>query len=101
MAAKEALWLRSLRMEIFGKRGAMQMFCDNKGAVDMAHNNNSSDKTKHIDVKLKFIHNEIEKNKIKLNHIGTHEMSADVLTKALTKEKFNNCVNCFGFKWGH
>lgn len=98
LAAKEALWLRSLRLEMLGKGGAMQMFCDNKGAVDMAHNNNSSDKTKHIDVKLKFIHNEIENDKIKLDHIGTNEMLADVLTKSLTREKHNNCINCFGFK---
>lgn len=74
------------------------MYCDNKGAIDMTHNNNCSDKTKHIDVKLKFVHFEIEQNRIILNHVSTNDMIADVLTKSLTKEKHENCIKSFGFE---
>lgn len=45
----------------------IKMHCDNKGAVDMAHNNNVSEKTKHIDIKLKFVHFDLERKK---NYIG-------------------------------
>lgn len=95
-ATKVALWLRSLIGEILEKRNAIKMHCDNKGAVDI--NNNCSDKTKHIDIKLKFVHFEIENNKIVLKHISTGEMIADVLTKALTKDKHQNCIIGFGLK---
>lgn len=66
----------------------------------MARNNNVSEKTKHIDIKLKFVHSEIDNGNILLNHIPipTDEILADVLTKALTKEKHFNCVDKFGLK---
>lgn len=98
-AAKEAIWLQALSCEILGKQCASyQMYCDNKGAVDLAHNNNHSEKTKHIDIKLKFVHHEIEKKEMLLKHIPTDEMLADVLTKSLTKEKHQNCIAGFGLK---
>lgn len=37
-----------------GELPKIKMFCDNKGAVDIAHNNNQPDNTKHIDIKIKF-----------------------------------------------
>lgn len=96
-ATKEAIWLRSLSAEILGTTDEpIQMYCDNRGAVDLAHNNNCSEKTKHIDVKLKFVHFEIEERKILLNHISTDNMLADVLTKSLTKDKHQKCIGGFG-----
>lgn len=94
-ATKEAIWLRSMSFELLGATTAIQLFCDNKSAIDMARNNNVSEKTKHIDIKLKFVHSEIDSGRILLDHISTDEMLADVLTKALPKEKHFNCVNKF------
>lgn len=99
LAVKEALWFGMFEHEIFGTDiKAVQLFCDNKGAVDLAYNNNVSDKTKHIDIKLKFVHDELEKKKIALSHVSTNDMLADVLTKSLTKEKHQNCIIGFGLK---
>lgn len=98
-AAKEAMWLKSLRDEILGiSNTAYRMYCDNQGAVDLAHNNNHSEKTKHIDVKLKFVHNELEKKTMLLEHIPTDKMLADVLTKSLTKEKHEKCIAGLGLQ---
>lgn len=52
MATKEAIWLRSLNFEILGATNAIQMYCDNKSAIDMARNNNVSERTKHIDIEI-------------------------------------------------
>lgn len=98
MATKEAIWLRSLNYEILGVSNAIQMYCDNKSAIDMARNNNVSERTKHIDIKLKFVHNEIDNGKILLNHVPSDKMLADVLTKSLTREKHTNCVDKFGLQ---
>lgn len=98
-ASKEALWLQSLEYEILGKSDdALQMYCDNKGAVDLAINNNCSEKTKHIDIKLKFVHSKIVEKNLSLDHISTENMLADVLTKSLTKEKHQHCITAFGLK---
>lgn len=98
MATQEAIWLEMLNKEITGTSNRpIQMYCDNKGAIDLAKNNNCSAKTKHIDIKLKFVHDEIEKGLISLNHVPTNDMLADVLTKTLPKEGHYNCINNFGF----
>lgn len=97
-ATKEAIWLRSMNFEIREIVDVIGLYCDNKSAIDMARNNNISEKTKHIDIKLKFVHNEIENGKISLDHVSTDRMPADVLTKALPKEKHFKCIDQFGLK---
>lgn len=98
-ATKEALWLKQLTEEtIGGADTVIQMYCDNKGAVDLAQNNNISEKTKHIDIKVKFVHFEIERKNIAVTHVSTNDMLADVFTKALPKAKHFGCVSRFGLK---
>lgn len=47
----------------------------------MAHNNNASEKTKQIDIKLKFVHFDLERETITLDLVPTEQMLADGLTK--------------------
>lgn len=98
-ATKEAIWLHALCNEIIGKPNLpYQIYCDNKGAIDLARNNNHSEQTKHVDIKFKFVHDEIVNNRMLLTHVSTEKMLADVLTKSLSIEKHQNCINGFGLK---
>lgn len=98
-ATKEAIWLHALCNEITGKPNLpYQIYCDNKGAIDLARNNNHSEQTKHVDIKFKLVHDEIVNNRMLLTHVSTEKMLADVLTKSLSKEKHQNCINGFGLK---
>lgn len=89
-ASKESIWLKQLEHELFpSSPKLMVLHCDNKSAMDKANNNSYSEATKHIDIKLKFLHQRIAKGEIELRHVPTNEMLADALTKGVTKVKLD------------
>lgn len=45
-------------------------------------------KSKHIDIKYQFIRDMVEKGVLKLRYVATDEQVANVLTKSLSKVKF-------------
>lgn len=75
---------------------AMKIFCDNKGAIQVALNNNYSNRTKHVDIKAKFIRQKIDEEEVTLEYIPTNEMLADVFTKAVSSQKLQYLRNKFG-----
>ena len=46
------------------------------------------DKSKHIEIKYQYICGMVEKGAVKLQYVATDEQVADVLTKPLSKVKF-------------
>ena len=63
-------------------------FDDNEGAKTIADNPSSASRSKHVDIKLHFIQGLIRTGEARILHVGTEEQHADVLTKALWKNKF-------------
>lgn len=53
-------------------------------------------KTKHIDIKLHFIRNEVSKGAVKMSKVHTDENPADILTKVVPTAKFSMCLNLAG-----
>ena len=50
------LWLKKLLTEIgFAPSSEMNLFCDNKAAIDISHNPVQHDRTKHVEVDRNFI----------------------------------------------
>ena len=81
---KEALWLGNLINEIFQTlRAPIKIFCDNQSAIMIANGNQQCTRTKHFDIWLYFIRENIENNKIIIEYIPTERMIADLLTKPL------------------
>ena len=54
------------------------------------------ERTKHIDVKLQFIRDEVGKGNVIVSKIYTSVIPADALTKTLPTAKFEFCVNVMG-----
>jgi len=80
-----------LKIEIF----PITVFEDNQSCIRMASTLETK-RTKHVDVKHHFIRDCVSQGKITLNYISTDLQQADILTKALTKQKFicfRNCLN--------
>lgn len=83
-AAREAMWLRLLLEEIGIRQSASTpIHCDNKGAIRLALNPGTHQRTKHIDIKHHVSRELIEDNVISLDYIQSRPQLADVLTKAL------------------
>lgn len=90
LAFQECIWLHRLSAQICPSHSeALVLHCDNKSALYLALNGSasSSPRTKHLVIKDKFIREQLDKGTIKLKYIETNEMTADVLTKALTPSK--------------
>lgn len=60
-AVKKALWLKGLRAELGDNQKIVEIFCDNSSAIYLSRNPAHHEKTKHIDIKLHFIRNEVSK----------------------------------------
>jgi len=69
---------------------------DNQGAIALAQNPISHSRAKHIDIHFHFIRECIERNEIKLQYISTHQMVADILTKALPHKAFEKFHEALG-----
>src|SRR5271168_2704740 len=96
-AAKEALWLRQLILQLFGiLLPATPLFCDNQSAIALAKEHQYHARTKHIDVRFHFIRWIIEDGKLRLIYCPTDEMVADVLTKALVSTKVKHFASELG-----
>ena len=72
--------------------------CDNQGCIALAKNPKHHSRTKHIDVQHHFIREKIEEEEIYLVYCPTEHMVADVLTKALGKERHQTMCKAMGIE---
>ncbi|KAI4371032.1 hypothetical protein MLD38_019309 [Melastoma candidum] len=74
----------------------VNLMVDNRSAIGLSMNPVNHDMSKHIDTKFHFIRECIEDGRVKINHIGTDQQLADILTKALGHVKFVEMRQKFG-----
>jgi hypothetical protein len=85
---QERVWLRG----VLGEIGLTQceptpFFLHSQSAEDLAMNSVYHKRSKHVEIKYHFNREHADpegKNTVVLIHVSTHEMSADIYTKALT-----------------
>ena len=83
-ASKEALWLQHIIAEVFQPLELpIQIHSDNQSAIAIAYGNQQHARTKHFDIRLYFIRDTIEEDKISIKYLPTEQMVADIFTKAL------------------
>lgn len=97
-AIQEAVWLKSLHNQIFEVWPITQIMCDNKGAIMTLNNNAYSSRTKHVDIKIKFIREHLEDKNIELQYLPTADMPADILTKCVSAAKIVGHLPNFGLE---
>lgn len=94
-ATQEAIWLRNLHNEIFGTIElikTLHIHGDNKSALMLGDKTTTfHPRTKHIDIRHHFLREEVHTGRIKFSHVSTHNMTADVLTKAVPTVKHIKC----------
>ena len=95
-AIKESFCLKGLAADFGVEQRAVGIGCDNNGAISLAKNQVFHERSKHIDVRLHFVREEIENGRVKVFKIHTSENPTDMLTKPLSKEKFDLCMQLVG-----
>ena len=88
-ASCEAVWLRKLLFDLFDLQlDATCIYCDNQSCVKLSENPLFHDKSKHIEIKYRYIRDMVQIGEVKLQYVATDEHIADVLTKPLDRVKF-------------
>ncbi|KAM1320779.1 hypothetical protein ACFX2F_013932 [Malus domestica] len=98
-ATSQAKWLRFV-LEDFGEEQVegTQILCDNTSTIAMTKNLVFHQKTRHINRKFHFIREAIQAKEIELVYCRTEEHIADILTKALPKDRFVYLRELLGVK---
>lgn len=93
-AAKEAIWLSTLLVDLGHKPGATTLYCDNQGAIALANISRSTGRTKHFTVRHHFIRECLAAGTIEIKYVSTHSQLADALTKPVALDLLK--VFCIG-----
>jgi hypothetical protein len=85
----QVIWTRDFLISQGHQLEPATVFQDNLSAIALANNGSSkAERTRHIAIRFFFVKDRIELGEVKLQHLGTDEMVADLLTKPLQGEKF-------------
>jgi hypothetical protein len=85
----EAIWLRKLLTGLFNlEMEATVILCDSQSCIKITKNPVFHDKSKHIEIRYHYIRDMVQRGAVKLQYVGTDEQVADVLTKPLSRVKF-------------
>ena len=102
---QEIVWIRGVMTEL-GLKGFQLskdasptiLNMDSKSAIDLAQNPINHKRSKHIRIKYHWIREQVGGNIIRLNHVPTAEMTADMMTKA--HKQFASLLHTFQTKHG-
>lgn len=98
-ATIHALWLRNFIsglgvVDTITK--PLKIYCDNSAAVFFSKNDKYSKGAKHMEVKYFAVKEEVQKQRVSIEHIRTDLMIADPLTKGLQPKTFKEHVHRMG-----
>jgi hypothetical protein len=98
-AIKELLWIRQLLNEVgMNVNDSSIVHQDNLSTMAIAMNPIQHQRVKHMDVKVHFIRDHLEKKDVKLIYCPTEDMVADILTKALPRPAHQKFTELLGLK---
>ena len=85
---------RHVLKDIFGQMKTSTLKGDNKPCMDAMHSSNhSSQRSKHVDIKCKFMGQHVDGGDCVHLHVRTEENLADMLTKSQKTPVFDNVMN--------
>ena len=96
-AVNQAIWIRKLLADLHMKQNEpTQIHVDNQAAISISNNPVFHGRTKHFKIKLYFLREVQKEGEIILHYCRTEDQTADVLTKALPKARFEVLRNKLG-----
>ena len=93
LGIKELKWIYQMIEEIGLPIKLAVVFCDNQGALKILKNEASTARTKHIDVRLQFLKEQVRNGLIETRYVQTNDQIADLFTKPLGRLAFDKLRN--------
>ena len=100
-AAQEVDWMKKFirDLEVVPSiKNAIEMLCDNTGAISIAKDPMVTNKTRHIQRKYNFIRQELELGNVFIGKVHTDENLADPFTDPLSQNKFEGHAKGIGLR---
>ena len=98
----EILWLRYLLQDLrIPYKEPIQLLCDNKSAIYLAHDPLYHDRVQHVDIDRFYIREQLDSGMIDIKHIRTEDQCANVFTKGLLEITFTRLISKLGMKSLH
>lgn len=92
-------WLRRLLKDLrFIQLKATNLYCDNKAAIEIAHNLVQHDHTEHVEVDRHFIKEKLENGMIEFPFVNSESQFANILTKAISSRVFYDSLDKLGMR---
>ncbi|KAL0370584.1 UNVERIFIED_CONTAM: Retrovirus-related Pol polyprotein from transposon TNT 1-94 [Sesamum angustifolium] len=89
VTSNQVIWLRRILEDIGEKQEEpTTIYCDNKSAIAITKNPVQHSRTKHIDIKYHSLREATTRGEIELKYCSTEEQLADIFTRALPRNKF-------------
>nr|GEX06595.1 retrotransposon protein, putative, unclassified [Tanacetum cinerariifolium] len=88
----QVLWMRTQLTDYGFFYDKVPIYCDSKSAIAISCNPVQHTRTKHIDVRYRFIKDHMEKGTIELYFVGTEYELADLFMKSLLEARFKFLV---------
>ncbi|GJQ98767.1 retrovirus-related pol polyprotein from transposon TNT 1-94 [Tanacetum coccineum] len=87
-ACQQVLWMKQVLIDYDVRLYDIPIICDNKGAIDLSKNHIQHSRTKHIEIRHHFLHDNVQKGNISIEKVSSEDNIADILTKPLQREPF-------------
>lgn len=88
-AVAECSWIRQLLQELLcDVHKATVVYCDNVSAVYLSANPVHHRRTKHIELDIHFVREQVALGRVRVLHVPTAQQFADVMTKGLPAPVF-------------
>jgi len=85
----ELLWIKIVLEDLKVKwKDPMKLYCDNKSAINIAHNLVQHGNTKHVNVNRYFIKEKLDNSLICTSFVSIENQLANLLTKGLSSAIF-------------
>jgi hypothetical protein len=92
MAIRSAAYIRELLLELgCEQRKPTKLYVDNKSAIDICETLKVGHKTRHINVRLQYIREQVNARAVELVFVPSEQNVADILTKPLHITAFHRC----------
>ena len=95
----EILWMKILLRELgYDSKDPIKLFCDNKAAINMAHNPVLHDWTKHNEIDKHLIKEKLHKGIICTPYVRTRDQLANIFTKGVATNHFHKILDKLGMR---
>jgi hypothetical protein len=90
----ELLWLRWLLSDMgVPQSTSSPIHCDNRSAIQIAHNDVFHERTKHIEIDYHFIQHHLQHGILHLHSVTSVDQLADIFTKSHPRGRLNDLIS--------